>query len=67
MSGKQFRVYVEKDKETGLYAARCLEMSVFSQGKTEQETLKNIRKAIRLHLGVISDELRGKRLIEVEV
>jgi len=50
MSSRRFHVYVEKDSVTGLFAARCLELSVFSQGKTKQQALKNIREAISLHL-----------------
>ena len=67
MSNRRFHVYVEKDEETGIFAARCLEMSVFSQGRTGEEALRNIREAIGLHLEVIEDELRGKKLTEVEV
>jgi len=67
MSNMRFHIYVEKDKETGLYAARCLEMSVFSQGRTREEALKNIRKAINLHLDTIETESKGKKLIEVEI
>ncbi|MGA8857844.1 MAG: type II toxin-antitoxin system HicB family antitoxin [Candidatus Bathyarchaeia archaeon] len=67
MSNRRFHVFVEQDKETGLFAARCLEMGVFSQGRTEEEALKNIRNAIGLHLDTIEEELRGKKLVEVEV
>jgi len=67
MSNRRFHVYVERDKASGLFAARCLEMSVFSQGRTEQEALKNIRTAIGLHLDTLEDELKGKKLVEVEV
>ena len=67
MSNRRFHVYVEQDKESGLFAARCLEMSVFSQGRTEQEALKNIRTAIGLHLDTLEDELKGKKLVEVEL
>lgn len=67
MSNRRFRVYVEQDKETGLFAARCLEMSVFSQGKTKREALRNIRNAISLHLDTLEEELRGKKLVEVEL
>lgn len=66
MSNRRFHVYVEQDKVSGLFAARCLEMSVFSQGKTEEEALGNIRNAIGLHLDTLEDELKGKKLIEVE-
>ncbi len=67
MVKNRYRVYVEKDSETGLYAARCLEMSVFSQGQTEQEAVKNIKRALSLHLEEISKEAAGKRLVEVAV
>ncbi len=67
MSNRRFHVYIEKDKTTGLFAARCLEMSVFSQGRSEQEAVKNVRDAISLHLETLEDELKGKKLVEVEV
>ena len=67
MSNRRFLVYLERDEQTGAFAARCLEMSVFSQGRTEKEALKNIREAINLHLETLEDELKGKRLVEVEV
>jgi predicted RNase H-like HicB family nuclease len=62
VSSRRFHVYVEKDAETGLFAARCLELSVFSQGKTRAQALKNIREAISLHLEALEDELKGKPL-----
>ena len=67
MSNRRFHVYIEKDSGTGLFAARCLEMSVFSQGRTEEEALKNVRDAISLHLVTLEDELKGKELVEVEL
>jgi predicted RNase H-like HicB family nuclease len=67
MSNRRFHVYIEKDEQTGVFAARCLEMRVFSQGRTEEEALKNIREAINLHVETLEDELKGKKLIEVEV
>jgi len=67
MPNRRFHVYVEKDSETGLFAARCLELSVFSQGKTRDQALKNIRQAISLHLDVLEDESKGKKLVEVEI
>lgn len=65
--GDRYRIYVEKDPKTGLLAARCLEMSVFSQGKDEREALRNIKKAIRLHLEALKEEAANKRLLEVEI
>ena len=67
MMKNRFNIYLERDKETGLVGARCLEMSVFSQGKDEKEALRNIRKAIRLHLETIQAEALGKKLVEVEI
>jgi predicted RNase H-like HicB family nuclease len=42
-------------------------MSVSSQGRTEEEALRNIREAINLHLETLEDELKGKKLVEVDV
>ena len=66
MSSRRFHVYVEKDGETGLFGARCLELSVFSRGRTRGQALKNIREAISLHLETLEGELKGKKL-EVEL
>ncbi len=68
MSNRKFHVYIEKDRGTGFFAVRCLEMSVFSQGRTEEEALRNVKEAITLHLEAIEEESKGKKkLIEVEV
>ena len=67
MSNRRFHVYIEQDKESGVFAARCLEMSVFSQGRTEEDALRNIKVAISLHLDTLEDELKGKKLVEVEL
>lgn len=32
------------------YCARCLEMDVFTQGKTVDETIKNLKEAVSVHL-----------------
>jgi len=67
MVARRYKVLLERDRETGLFAARCLEMSVFSQGRSEKEALRNIRKAIKLHVEVLKEEASGKKLVEVEV
>jgi predicted RNase H-like HicB family nuclease len=67
MLSRRFHVYVDQDSETGFFAARCLELSVFSQGGTRSQALKNIREAISLHLETLEDELKGKKLVEVEL
>jgi predicted RNase H-like HicB family nuclease len=67
MTKNRYSVYIEKDEETGLFAARCLEMSVFSQGRDEREAIRNIKRAIRLHVEVLREEGSKKKLVEVEV
>ena len=32
------------------FCARCIEVDVFTQGKTLDETLKNLKEAVSLHL-----------------
>ena len=39
----------------------------WSQGATEQEALENIRDAIRDYLAVVSEQLRGTDVREIEV
>ena len=67
MPSRRFHVLLEQDRETGLFAARCLEMSVFGQRRTQEEALRNIRNAISLHLDTLKEELKGKQIVEVEV
>lgn len=40
---------------------------MFSQGRSEEEALRNVRDAIGLHLETLENELKGKKLVEVEV
>lgn len=47
----KFRIVLEYDLETKRYAADCPELPVCcSAGDTEEEVLKNARKAIALYL-----------------
>lgn len=39
----------------------------WSQGSTEQEAVENIRDAIREHLAVVEEQLRGEDVREIEV
>ncbi|TMG72343.1 MAG: type II toxin-antitoxin system HicB family antitoxin [Betaproteobacteria bacterium] len=39
----------------------------WSQGATEKEAVENIRDAIREHLSVVDDQLRGEDFREIEV
>lgn len=47
----KWRVLLEKDEETGEWAAWCPELpGCASAGETETEALENIREAIELYL-----------------
>jgi len=51
MAERTFTVRLLKDKDSGHYAVRCVELpEAISQGKTEQEALSNIKEAIELVL-----------------
>ncbi len=55
MSAYKFSVVIEKDRDG--YFAFCPELQgCYTQGDTYEETIKNIRDAIRLH---IEDRLEG--------
>jgi predicted RNase H-like HicB family nuclease len=66
---KTFTVAIEKDEKTGLYVAQCLEIpQAISQGKTEEEALKNVKEAIELALEHLGERIaKGKKLVEVAV
>jgi predicted RNase H-like HicB family nuclease len=47
----KWRIVLEKDAETGDWAAWCPELpGCASAGQTEQEAMENIREAIELYL-----------------
>jgi len=48
MAKKIIQVKIYKGEK--YYVAECLDLPVVSQGKTLDETVKNIREAISLHL-----------------
>lgn len=41
------------------YCARCVEIDVFTQGKTIDETIKNLKEAVSLHLEGVSPSRYG--------
>lgn len=54
----KIKVILEKGKD-GYFAAHCPSLkSCWSQGKTEEEALRNIREAIELYLEPDSNDLR---------
>ncbi len=70
MVTRTFTIRLKKDPDSGWYAARCVELpEAISQGKTEEEALKNIKEAIELVLEEREEQARkqGGRLIELAV
>ena len=55
-------------KEDGWYVAQCLEVDVASQGKTEEEALRNLAEALKLHFApscaTVTPDVRS---VEVEL
>ncbi|MGB9718733.1 MAG: type II toxin-antitoxin system HicB family antitoxin [Thermoproteota archaeon] len=66
---KTFTVTIEKDEETGLYVAQCLEIpQAISQGKTEEEAIRNVKEAIELVLEHLGEKMaKGKKTVEVMI
>jgi len=51
MVERTFTIRLLKDRDSGYYAVRCVELpEAISQGKTKQEALANIKQAIELVL-----------------
>lgn len=70
MATRTFTIRLKKDPDSGWYAARCVELpEAISQGKTEEEALKNIKEAIELVLEERKEEAKkeGGRLIQLVV
>ncbi|MEW6608694.1 MAG: type II toxin-antitoxin system HicB family antitoxin [bacterium] len=42
------KVYIEKGEK--YWVAQCIEIDVVTQGKTVEETIKNLKEAVSLHL-----------------
>ena len=70
MAQRTFTVRLSKDKDSGYYAVRCVELpEAISQGKTEEEALTNIKEAIGLVLEEYEAEAKreGGKLIPIVV
>jgi len=70
MAQRTFTVRLTNDTDSGYYAVRCVELpEAISQGKSEDEALANIRKAIELVLEVYESEAKkeGGKLIPIVV
>lgn len=66
---KTFTVAIERDEETGLYVAQCLEIpQAISQGATEDEAIRNVKEAIELALEYLGEKMaKGKKTVEVVI
>jgi predicted RNase H-like HicB family nuclease len=70
MVQRTFTVRLKKDEESGYYAARCVELpEAISQGKTEEEALRNLKEALELVLEEYESEAKkeGGKLIPIVV
>ena len=64
MNSLDFKVFLERDEAYGGYVVRCPSIQgCYSQGKTVEEALTNIREAIELCLEDM--ESRGEALPEL--
>ena len=55
-------------REDDWYIARCLDVEVASQGKTEEEALRNLQEALELYFSPpVAGELPELRQVEVEI
>ena len=61
MSLTNFHIVLRRQSEGG-FVVRCLELSAcISEGKTEEETLRNIEDAIKLYLKDVEREAKMKK------
>jgi predicted RNase H-like HicB family nuclease len=62
------KIVIERG-EDGYFVAHCPSLkSCWSQGRTREEALENIREAIRLYLDAQPEELAGKQdVVELTV
>lgn len=70
MAERTFTANLRRDRDSGYYAARCVELpEAISQGRTEEEALANIKEAIELVLEEYEAEAKkeGGKLIQVVV
>jgi len=62
----KYRIALHKSEEGYSVSVPALR-GCWSQGATEKEAVENIRDAIREHLSVVDDQLRGEDFREIEV
>ena len=71
----KYRIIIEQD-EDGMFTVECPSLpGCISQGKSQEEALKNIKEAVKLHIRTLAEdglplfESKGvkERLVEVHV
>ena len=70
MAERTFTARITRVPDSYYYAVRCVELpEAISQGKTEEEALRNIKEAIRLVLEEYEAEAKkeGGKLIQIVV
>ena len=67
MTTKNFHIVFKRQKEDG-FVVRCLELpGCLSEGKTEDEALRNIEDAIKLYLKDVEREAKEKNARVIQV
>ncbi|MDE2744243.1 MAG: type II toxin-antitoxin system HicB family antitoxin [Gemmatimonadota bacterium] len=51
----RFTAVITKSEDLPLFIARCSQVGTVSQGKTEEEALKNLKEATELYLEEVTD------------
>jgi len=70
LAERTFTARLSRDPDSGNYAVRCVELpEAISQGRTEEEALRNIKEAVELVLEEYEAEAKreGGKLIQIVV
>lgn len=63
MTKADYLIKLTYDKEYKGYVAECLNLyGCMSQGKTKEEAMKNIDKAIKAYMKVITKQTKGEEI-----
>ncbi|OGD95699.1 hypothetical protein A3F02_04050 [Candidatus Curtissbacteria bacterium RIFCSPHIGHO2_12_FULL_38_9b] len=68
MTKADYLIQLTYDKEYKGYVAECLNLyGCMSQGKTKEEAVKNIEKAIKAYMEVVTKQTKGREISIREV
>jgi predicted RNase H-like HicB family nuclease len=69
MESREYRMFLERQGREGFVAKVAKFPGCLSEGKTEDDALKNVQDAIRLYMEDVEAEARSKkaRLVQVTV